>query len=53
MEHINSRKQKKNADSYNEFALTCAIYIIAGLLWGWNEIIAEKVLWKYASAVKM
>lgn len=46
-------QKKKNADSYNEFALLCAIYITAGLLWGWNEVIAEKVLLKFASAIKM
>lgn len=36
------QKEKKNADNYDEFALMCAIYITAGLLWGWNEVIARK-----------
>lgn len=44
---------KKHAGSYNECACMCAIYITAGLLCGWNEVIDEKVIWKYASAIKM
>lgn len=51
MEHINSRMQK-TAGHYNEFATMHAMHITAGWLWGWNGVIAKKVLWKYASAIK-